>query len=93
MRDLSWQGATLPDSCHCPTSSLEQWREDNQCPPPTQQMEDDLAKFSFGVYCTVSSLQPLEVWLHRELLVLLATSPPLACVGVLDARRGGSFEL
>ncbi|KAH8073267.1 hypothetical protein JL721_3254 [Aureococcus anophagefferens] len=33
------------------------------------------AKFSFGVYVTVSSVDPLEVWLHRELLVLLATYP------------------
>ena len=33
------------------------------------------AKFSFGVYLTVTSLAPLEVWLHREMLVLLATYP------------------
>ena len=33
------------------------------------------AKFSFGVYISVSSLAPLEVWIHREMLVLLATYP------------------
>ena len=49
MRGFSEQGAAYPDSCHCPTSSLEQWTENNQCPPPSQQMERDLAKFSFGV--------------------------------------------
>ena len=43
------QGPALPDSCHCPNPSLERWREDNQCPPPSQQMQQDLAKFSSGV--------------------------------------------
>jgi len=37
------------DSCDCPVSSLDQWRQDNQCPGPSSQMTADLARFSAGV--------------------------------------------
>ena len=48
------------------------------------------AKFSFGVYLTVSSVDPLEVWLHRETLVLLATYP---YEGARDDDHGESGDL
>lgn len=33
------------------------------------------AKFSVGVYLSVSSVAPLAAWIHREMLVLLCTRP------------------
>ena len=46
---LNIPGPTQPDSCHCPVSSLDQWRHLNHCPAPSHQMRRDLERFRSGV--------------------------------------------
>lgn len=41
-------GNVLPERCHCPSRTLEQWLEDNQCSSNYQQIDDD-----FSTYVTV----------------------------------------
>ena len=67
-------GTFLPEDCHCPHRSTEQWLTDFHCPTTQEQVDSDLSQFQSsgiqlkGLYDRVAKRFPHTSFVHYSII-------------------------